>query len=290
MGAIMGKILDYVNLLRIRQWYKNLVIFLPIFFIGQLFQLTELYLVGFGFLSLCLASSANYVFNDLKDLKKDQLHPEKRSRPLASGNIKKYEAIILTLLLYLLSLLGAYLLTPWFFGAVAALVVIAQVYTLFLKNILFADILTIAALFVIRAVSGAFLINSKISPWLVLCPFFLSLFLSVGKRHSEMLLLKEKAGETRVVLQEYTPELTNSLMIISTALLVVSYALYSFLSEHNNLLITLPFALFVIFRFYYLIGCGSIIGRHPEKVITDKAMVIGITLWTILTAGLIYFQ
>ena len=101
-------------------------------------------------------------------------------------------------------------------------------------------------------------------------------------------MLKENAKETRTVLQEYNKELTNSLMMISTTLLIISYALYSFLSEHQNLLFTLPFALFTIFRFYHLINSGSVIARHPEKIIKDKKMIIGVILWIIITAGLIY--
>jgi len=218
------------------------------------------------------------------------LHPEKKIRPLAAGLVRKSSAFFLALILFAISLGGGYYLNLYFFYSLAGLVVLTQIYTFFLKNIIFADILTIATLFVIRAISGAFLIEVKISPWLILCPFFLSLFLSIGKRHSDLLLLKDKAAETRKVLQYYTLELTNSLMIISTTLLIISYALYSFLSEHTNLLYTLPFALFVIFRFFSLINKGSEIARHPEKVIRDKAMIIGIVLWVIITIVVIYVK
>jgi len=279
---------DYLKLIRVRQWYKNLVIFLPLFFVRHLFILPELKITILGLICLCLASSANYIINDIIDLKKDQLHPEKKNRPLAAGLIEKSSAIFLAFSLFVLSLGTAYYLNIYFFYSLTGLIVLTQIYTLLLKQIIFADILTIAALFVIRAVSGTWLIQAKISPWLILCPFFLSLFLSVGKRHSDLLLLKDKAVETRKVLQEYTLELTHALMIISTTLLIISYALYSFLSEHTNLLYTLPFALFVIFRFFSLINKGSEISRHPEKVIQDRAMIIGIIFWGIITALVIY--
>ncbi len=283
-----NKIGAYINLLRIRQWYKNLVIFLPLFFVGGLFNVPWLYLTVIGFFALSLASSAGYIVNDLIDLQKDRLHPEKKFRPLASGVVTKIPAIILAVVLYGAALALSYLLNFWFLGTVLLLILLTFCYTFFLKHLLFADILTIATLFVIRAISGAFVIQVKISPWLIFCPFFLSLFLSVGKRHSEIKLLKEKAAETRKVLQEYNSELTNALMVISTTLLITSYALYSFLSEHQNLLFTLPFALFIIFRFFYLIQQGSVIARHPEKMIQDKEIIIGMLLWLLLTAYLIY--
>lgn len=241
-----------------------------------------------AFFSLCLISGANYIINDLVDLQKDRLQAEKKLRPLASGKISTTTGIILALLCLGGGLIVAYTIGIPFLAAALSLFILSQLYTFYLKNIIFADILAIATLFVIRAIAGALAINVTISPWLVLCPFFLSLFLSVGKRHAELHFLKEKAAATRKVLREYNHELTDSLMIISTTLLVISYALYSFLSEHRNLLYTLPFALFMIFRFYYLINNGSAIGRHPEKVVRDTAMMMGILLWVVITAVLIY--
>ena len=282
------KFKDYLNLMRVRQWYKNLVIFLAIFFSGNLLQIEPIYLSVLGFVALCLISSGNYVFNDLADIEKDKLHPEKKNRPLASGQIEPTIAIVLALILFLGGLSLALWLGTAFLSLVVAIIVVSKIYTYLLKKIAFADILTIATLFVLRAISGAEVINVQVSPWLILCPFFLSLFLSIGKRKSDLLFLKKKAELTRTTLKIYNNELTNSLMNISTALLIISYALYSFLSEQQNLLYTLPFALFVIFRYYYLIMQGSVIARQPEKVITDKSIIIGTLLWVIITAILIY--
>ena len=282
------KFKDYLNLMRVRQWYKNLVIFLAIFFSGNLLQVEPIYLSILGFIALCLISSGNYVFNDIADIEKDKKHPEKKNRPLAAEKIEPTPAVILGLFLFLLGISLSVWLGKYFLATVIALIVLTKIYTYFLKKIVFADIVTIATLFVLRAISGAQVINVKISPWLILCPFFLSLFLSIGKRYSDLDLLKNKASATRETLKDYNKELTNSLMIISTTLLIISYALYSFLSEHQNLLYTLPFALFVIFRYYYLIMQGSIIARQPEKVITDKSVIIGTLLWVIITAILIY--
>ncbi len=279
---------NILQLLRVRQWYKNLVVFLALFFSGNMLNGTMLFSTAAAFIALAFISSANYILNDLIDLKKDQLHPEKKTRPLAAGRISVSLALSLALLTLVSGVALAASIGKPFLYAALILFLLSQLYTFYFKHIVFADVLTIAALFVVRAVSGALAIDVFISPWLVLCPFFLSLFLSVGKRHAELYLLKERAAATRKVLREYNHQLTDSLMTISTTLLVVSYALYSFLSEHHNLLYTLPLALFVILRFYYLVSAGSEIGRQPEQVIKDKAMIIGIVLWVLVTAGLIY--
>ncbi|MBU0457143.1 MAG: UbiA prenyltransferase family protein [Nanoarchaeota archaeon] len=289
MAGLLNHFKDHLNLVRVKQWYKNLVVFLPIFFVGHLLIGNELYLTFLGFLSLSLVSSVNYIINDIIDLKADRLHPEKKSRPLATNKISRTWAIILSFLLLIISFTLSWSLGVFFFYSVIGLFILSQLYSFFFKNIIFVDILTIAVLFVIRAVSGAYIINVKISPWLILCPFFLSLFLSIGKRHSDLNLLKENAFLTRKVLKDYNSELTSSLMTISTTLLIISYALYSFLSDHQNLIYTLPFALFVIFRYFYLINSKSIIARHPEKIIKDKNMIIGIILWILVTALSIYF-
>ncbi len=279
---------EWLSLIRVRQWYKNLVVFLALFFSGNLFNLSDLYLTIIAFFSLAFISSTGYIVNDLVDAEKDKLNPEKRSRPLASGKISKMSAGLLGIFLLGLGLILAFKINPTFLYIMILFLVLEILYTFFLKNILIADILTISTLFVVRSISGAFAIEVKVSPWLILCPFFLSLFLSVGKRQAEMHLLREKAALARKVLRDYNPGLTNSLMIISTTLLVISYALYSFLSEHPNLLYTLPFALFVIFRFYYLINSGSVISRHPERVLSDRSMLVGIIFWIVVTGMVVY--
>ncbi len=284
----MKYLFNLLRLMRIKQWYKNLMIFLPIFFVGGLFNFQYLYLSILGFFSLCFLSSGNYIINDLIDIKKDQLHPEKKSRPLASGEVGKGTAITLTALLFICSFSIAIYVNLGFILFLGVMFLLTLAYSLYLKNLVFVDILIISTLFVLRAVAGALAIKVGISPWLVLCPFFLALFLAVGKRHADLLLLKENAIFTRKVLQEYTLDLTNSLMIISTVLLMISYSMYSFLSGHEYLIFTLPIAIYVIFRFFYLIQNGSEIARHPEKVIYDKGMIIGTLLWGITTAIIIY--
>ncbi|MBS3169486.1 decaprenyl-phosphate phosphoribosyltransferase [Candidatus Woesearchaeota archaeon] len=278
----------YADLLRTRQWYKNLVVFLAIFFSGSMFSWEAWQQTIIAFFVLSWVSSAGYIINDLQDRREDQHHPERRTRPLAAGKISPTAALFTAFLL-----LGAAAWISWgmngfFAGIVGAFFALSVVYTFFLKRIIFADILTIATLFVFRAVAGAATISVFISPWLILVPFFLALFLAAGKRHSELYLLDEKAAATKKVLQEYTQELARSLMIISTTLLIFSYALYSFLSEHTLLIITLPLALYTIFRFYGFICAHSPIARQQEKIFKDPAFLIGMILWILAAAVIIY--
>jgi len=282
------KLTDYLRLMRVPQWYKNLVVYLALFFSGHLLIKSDFLLATGAFLALSLVSSAGYILNDLLDLKKDQRHPEKKIRPLTSGKILPVSAVILLILLLVGGLSFGLFLGKIFFYFLLALFLLTLLYSLFLKKIIFADILTIAALFVLRAVSGAYLIKVWVSPWLILCPFFLSLFLSVGKRQGDLLFLQEKAAATRQVLQEYDLKNTSSLLTITTTLLIISYALYSFLSENQALLLTLPLALYVIFQFSYLINRGSEISRHPERIIKDKKILLGILLWLIITFIIVY--
>ena len=288
LAKIVAKTVDWIHLLRVRQWYKNVVIFLAIFFVGELFDLPKLLLTAQGFVALCAISSAGYLINDLVDLQKDQLHPEKKNRPLAAGRITPLAAVVTACILVLVGSYIAWHLNIYFLYCVLLLFFLTQIYTFILKNIVIADILTIAVLFVIRAISGPYIIGVVVSPWLILCPFFLSLFLSVGKRQADLQLLGDKAGITRKVLQEYTLNLTNNLMIISTTLLILAYSLYSFLSKHEKLLYTLPFAMYVIFRYFYVVSIGSEIARHPERVLQDKSLVAGIVLWVICVTIIIY--
>jgi 4-hydroxybenzoate polyprenyltransferase len=270
-------IIQIIKLVRVRQWYKNSVVFLALFFSGNLYESHLLLTIFLAFISLCFISSAGYIINDLFDLKSDINHPEKKQRPIASGVISSKIAIFITFLLLLVGLLLAWILNILFFKITVLLFIVSLAYTLFFKHILFADLLTIGVLFVIRAISGALVIYVWISPWLILCPFFLSLFLSAGKRHADVLLLGNSSC-TRKVLNEYTTTITNSLMNITTTLLIVSYSLYSFLGEQQGLLYTLPFVLFFIFRYYYLIEIGSSIARHPEKMFKDTQLIIGLIL------------
>jgi 4-hydroxybenzoate polyprenyltransferase len=277
---------DILKLMRIKQWYKNLVVFLPIIFLVQFFDVNSIAKTILAFFSLCLVSSTNYIINDIIDRKKDRVNPEKKNRAIASGKISVGMGICTSTILLLAGFLIG--LELGIFLPVFLLFLLGQIYSFWLKKEAFIDVIIISTNFVIRAVAGSIVLDAPISPWLVLCTFFLALFLVVGKRESEIQFLgKENSHSHREVLGFYTKEITNTLMIVSTTALIVSYALYSFLSNFN-LLWTIPFALYVIFRYSHLIYSGSVIARHPELVLKDKRMVIGTAVWVIATFLLVY--
>ncbi len=281
-------IVDYLKVIRPQQWYKNLLVFLPLIFAGKALDLSLVWITVLGFVSLCLSSSFNYIINDIVDRKKDRAHPEKRRRPIASGKVGIPAALVIAVVLLVFGLRLAFVLDREFLGTVIFLVLLTQLYSFFLKNVAFADIITVAMNFVARAGSGAFLINTYVSPWLVLCTFFFALFLLAGKRYADLIFLGSKAAEHKETLRVYTKEVANAFMIIATALLVATYSAYALLSERHGLAFSLPFALFVIFRYFSLVYIGSPIARHPEKVFRDWRMLIGMALWGITVAVALY--
>lgn len=279
----MKRLYHLLRLLRPQQWYKNLLIFLAIIFSNNLFNSNLLKLTLIGFVALCSVSSANYIINDIKDIKRDRLNPEKKNRPLASNKISKFEAILTAIILLALSI---YLAKNFnFLLIIGILFVLTQFYTFGLQNIIFLDVILISINFLLRAISGALIINVEISPWLVLGVFFFAFFLAVGKRYSEFLFLKNKY---RKVLKEYDKKTLNSLLIISTTLLLICFSLFTFLSEHNNLVWTTPLFLFLVLRYYYLIKKGSSIARNPIKAIADKQLAIGSFALTITFFIILY--
>lgn len=280
-------VIDIVKACRPKQWYKNLVIFIAIFFKGTIFEPSAFITVVAGFFSLCLISSTNYIINDIIDRKKDLINPEKKSRPIAAGKISPLFAVLLAIILFFGSLIIATKLGTYFLMSIITLFVITSIYSIYLKNKIFLDIIIIGILFVIRAISGVFILEIAISPWLIVGTFFLSLFLSVGKRISESTLNKEMYMH-RDTLKFYSKDFSKSLITISSTILIVCFALYSFLANHNNIIYTLPIFVYLIFRYLSLIYSNSDIPRHPETIYKDKPLFIGLIIMVALTAIFIY--
>ena len=285
----MSVIRNYLSLMRTYQWYKNLVIFIPIFFLGLFFDFNSLFLTILGFFSLILVSSSNYIINDILDIKKDKFHPEKRNRPLPSNKVSLQEAFILAVILLILSLYIAYLLSPYFTIAIASLFIFTSLYSLYLKDEPFLDIILIGIFFVIRAISGTFIFNATISPWLVICTFFLSLFLSTSKRKADLESLKERAVFHKPVLKFYNSKLTDSLLVIITTSLLLAYTLYTFSDRISNYaIITLPVALYLVFHYLWLAYQGSKVARNPHLIFKDARFLFAFLLWVLLLGVVIY--
>jgi 4-hydroxybenzoate polyprenyltransferase len=275
-------------LLRVHQWYKNLLIFLPLIFSGNLFNFDFFVLCVFGFFSLCFVSSSLYIVNDLLDIEKDKKHPEKKLRLVASGRINFFFALFVSFILLILGLGLGFLLDFSFAVCSFLLFFLGFLYSIWLKKEVIADVIVISFNFVLRAVSGAFLIDVFISPWLVLGVFFLAFFLVVGKRHAEVLFLKDKAGVVRESLLLYSKDLTFVLMVVSTSLLIVCFSLYSFFSDHKTIFIAFPFAFYSILRYFILVIEGSVIARNPEKAFMDKRLLISSFFWFFFVFLVIY--
>ena len=279
----------YIKVLRPEQWYKNLLVFLAILYSFNLFNLHKFIVTFLGFVALSILSSANYVFNDIIDKENDSKNPLKKSRPIASGKISSNGAYLLFVVLLVIGFSFSFILYSKFFLLMLTFVAVSTIYTLFLKKEIFADILVIAVNFVIRAVSGALIINVYISPWLILCPFLLSLFISLGKRRAEISTFGKNAALHRATLSYYTKSLTNSLMTITTTTLVISYTFYT-LSVDNKLLFTLPVVLYGIFRYFYFIYAKPSIAASPELVFKDARFMLSLILWFALTLAILYFN
>ncbi|MBU0897144.1 MAG: decaprenyl-phosphate phosphoribosyltransferase [Candidatus Omnitrophica bacterium] len=280
--------------LRPRQWTKNLFIFAAVLFSQNIFNFPFLLKTIFPFFIFCFFSGCVYIINDLTDLEQDRHHPVKSQRPLASGKLKISYAIA-ALIILLPFLLGiSYCLSHSFFWIVLIYFLLQLAYSFYLKDIVILDVFAIACGFVLRVVAGALVIDVEISSWLIICTILLALFLSLGKRRYELVALGEEASNHRNVLKKYSPYLLDQMISIVTAATVVAYCLYTVSEETigkfgtRNLIFTVPFVLYGIFRYLYLIHQKNAGGSPENILVTDKPLMVGIFLW-ITVAGIILY-
>jgi 4-hydroxybenzoate polyprenyltransferase len=281
--------LPLIRLLRPEQWYKNLLVFVPLAFVGELLQWTQWWPVLLAFAGLCLLSSAGYIINDLYDAPADRRNPEKRSRPLASGAVSPLLAVLLMVILLCTGALVLWYLSPWAALIGTVMLGFTTAYTVLLRNEPVLDVCVLGVNFVIRAGVGAIVLAVSLSSWLVLCAFFMALVLSVGKRLAETRLLGSASASHRGSLAGYTPENALLLMGVSSAVLLISYALYSFIHGPELLLITLPFAFYAVMRHAMLAAQGAKAARHPHLLLLDWRMVAAVVSWGALTMAILYF-
>jgi len=281
----MTRLKDFISILRPQQWYKNLIVFMALIYSGNMFHISYLNDTIIGFVCLCLVSSSGYIINDLLDIRYDRQHLEKSKRPIASGRIGRPAALVCAGVLLVLGMLFAFNLDPRFAVLAGLLFLLTLAYSAFIKNTLFLDILLIAVNFVIRAVSGAYIISVYVSPWLVMCPFFLSLFLSAGKRMAESNI---SAG-FRPVLKLYTREITSTMMIITTTLLIMVYSLYT-IEVNARLMLTLPVVLYGVFLYFYLAHTNEKAARYPHLLLKNPRMVAALFLWLAMTVVIVYWR
>lgn len=280
--------------MRPQQWVKNLVLFAGLVFSFNLFQL-DLFLQALtGFLLFCLLTSGVYILNDILDLNSDRAHPVKSTRPIASGILKPPTALTFSILFIVIALTISFYL-DWIFGLIAlSYLVLNLIYSRYLKQIVILDVMAISLGFVLRAVAGAEIINVEISSWLIVCTTLLALFLGFGKRRYELLLLEDKAIEHRKSLAEYTPYFLDQLISVVTASTVVAYAFYTLSPDVEDKLgtthmaLTIPFVLYGVFRYLYLIHQKEAGGSPTTALLTDKPLIFDILLWFFSVILIVY--
>jgi len=281
--------------LRPYQWTKNLVVFAALLFGEQLLYFEQVTRSLLAFAVFCAASSGIYLFNDIRDVHRDREHPVKRYRPLASGAIGLTRAALASAVLLAGSLAAAFALRPAFGGVVLLYVALMLAYTLVLKELLLVDVLTISAGFVIRAVAGAVVLGVVFTNWLVVCTFFLALFLSLAKRRRELDLLDgAQAALHRGVYAAYTPPFLDTLIELAAGAALISYVIYT-CSEGvierfgtDKLYVTVPFVAYGLFRYLFLVH-HNLSGEDPSRtLLQDRPLIAAIVLWSLASAAVIY--
>ncbi|MBI2760085.1 MAG: decaprenyl-phosphate phosphoribosyltransferase [Chloroflexi bacterium] len=283
---------------RPRQWIKNGLVSLAFAFsVGQAWTIGDVgswlpltVQVGIAFIAFCAVASAEYLINDLRDIERDRLHPKKRRRPIAAGTLRPRTAVVAAVLLVLAgTALGSAL--GWRFTlALAGYAALSLAYSVTLKHMVILDILALAIGFVMRAVGGALAISVPVSPWLYLCTLLGALFIAIYKRRHELTLLDAGAAEHRPILAEYTTGLLDQMAGVVTASTVVAYSLYTVTAENlprnNAMLGTVPFVLYGVFRYMYLVHRHDFGGSPEEILLKDRPMQVTVALW-IVTAMVI---
>ena len=280
--------------LRPQQWVKNGFVFAALIFSHSITDWHRNVRVMAGAFLFCLMSSAVYLFNDIVDAPEDRKHPVKRLRPLASGRLGVGTAAIAATTLALVSLGGAWALDHTFFAILATYALINVLYSWVLKRVVLLDVFVISAGFVLRVVGGGVIIHVEISPWLVVCATLLALFLALSKRRNELVVLGNEAGNHRSILSNYSPYFLDQLIGIVTASTVMSYALYTLSSDvqvkfpGKRLDLTIPFVLFGIFRYLYLVHHNEEGGNPTRLLLTDPVLLSVVLFWAASVIFIIY--
>jgi len=295
MRALRG----LITTLRPHQWTKNTVLFAGLIFAGGL---GDAHLVGLavsGAVIFCLLSGAVYVLNDIVDLEQDRRHPEKKQRPLASGTLPIGLAATVAIVFAGVAVLWSYSIHPTFGHTSVGFLTLNILYSLLLRRMVILDVLAIAIGFVLRAVASVEVLRvaapaTELSPWLLVCTFFLALFLGLGKRRAEVIRLGDGAGTHRASLDHYPPDFVNALMGIVTASTIVSYAIYTIWPGtvekvgSAGLVYTVPFVVYGLFRYLYLVLAGGRGGKPSRVLVTDVPLMVNILLWVAVVVWVLY--
>jgi 4-hydroxybenzoate polyprenyltransferase len=283
--------------MRPKQWTKNIFIFAALVFDRKLTHYTALLNTIVAFIAFCLISSAVYLINDLVDIEKDRQHPTKRHRPLPSGRLDLRWAIAAAVIIPLICVPAAFLFSRAMGLVLVSYLALQILYSFFLKNLVIIDVMTIAAGFVLRVVAGVAVIDvERFSPWLYVCMIMLALFLGFGKRRHELFTLGADANNHRTSLQHYSLELIDQMSLVVVSATIMAYSLYTFsapnlprLDSQPLMMLTIPFVLYGVFRYQYLIHIKKEGGTPEEIVLRDLPLIVDLLLYGIVVLILMYF-
>ena len=286
---------NYLKLMRAPQWIKNLFVFVPLLFSKHFFDKNYFILSLAGFIIFCLTSSLVYIVNDIIDIQADRAHPVKKERPLPSGKITKKQASFTAFIIFFVIIFSGINFNPYFLALIGSYLILNLFYSLKWKHIVLVDIFCIAAGFMIRVIAGAYIIEVEISSWLLLTTMFISLFLAIMKRKSE-LSISQNIGNSanRKVLTHYSLDFTNQISTIAASAVIICYALYTVSQRtvaifgSENLIYTTPFVVFGIFRYMYLVYMNQQGENTTEIIITDLPMIFNMIFYILATTMIVY--
>ncbi len=282
-----------IKTMRLRQWTKNVFVLAALVFDLKLREPDAIARSLAGFFLFCFLSSVVYIINDIADLKADRIHPTKRNRPIASGKLPVPVALGAAIILLIITLSISYLLSWGFFLVAATYLVINLAYSNWLKHIVIIDVLIIAAGFVLRVAAGVSLIAvERFSPWLYVCMTLLALYIGFGKRRAELNLLTTEANSHRRVLEGYSIAFLDQLITIVSGATIIAYSLYTFsapnIPENHTMMLTIPFVVYAIFRYLYLIQIKQKGGEPEEMALTDRPLQATFILWGLAVVAIFY--
>ena len=284
---------DLAGCLRIRQWTKNILIFAALVFSRNLHRGGDLLLTTAAFFLFSLATGGIYIFNDILDVESDRRHPVKRMRPIASGRVAPRSAWALFLVLIVVSHTAAFMLDIGFGFVLSIYTVVQMLYSWELKNVVILDVFVVSAGFLLRVVAGGVIIGVEISNWILVCTMLLSLFLALSKRRHELTLLEDKAFEHRIILRDYSPYLLDQMIGVVASATLVAYTIFT-LSDTTmekfgrSMVLTVPFVLYGIFRYLYLVHRKNAGGQPEETLLSDPPLQIAILGYGIVSLLVIY--
>ncbi len=284
---------DLFDSMRVRQWIKNILLFAALVFSGHAFDPLYLFRTVQAFIVFCLISGAVYVLNDILDVAMDREHPVKRLRPFAAGRLSMRTGWMLFGALVVVGLPFSFLLGLPFGAAASAYFLLQIAYTVRLKHVVILDVFIISIGFLIRVAAGALVIGVDISRWILVCTMLLSLFLALSKRRHELVLLERRADQHRVCLREYTPYLLDQMIGVVTSATLVTYLIFTLAPETvakfgGNMVLTVPFVLYGIFRYLYLVHAKDGGGRPEETLLADIPLQLNILAYGLVAVLVIY--